>query len=278
MTFKNIVVYVDDSEQCEKRIELAAGLATRFKANLTGVYAVTPVRIPPYLTAQIGPEIFAGQKKMTQEATDEAESRFREGAKSVGDNVSWVAKEGHAADVLRPHVLCADLVVVGQVDARSNASSEAVALPEDLVIEGGRPVLVVPYAGTFNKIGDRVLIAWNGSREAVRAADDALPFLEGAKTATVLAVNPKSNAKGNDSVSGEDFARYLKRHHVPAKAAHVFADDIDVGDMLLSRCSDNGTDLIVMGAYGRSRLRELVMGGATRHILRHMTVPVLMSH
>ncbi len=278
MTYKNIVVYVDDSEQCEKRVELAAGLASRFNARLTGVYAVTPTSIPPYLTAQIGPEIFSAQKKMTEEATADAESRFRKGAKSVADDVSWVAEEGHAADVLRPHVLCADLVVVGQADAKSNASSEAVSLPEDLVIEGGGPVLVVPYAGTFDKIGERVLIAWNGSREAVRATNDALPILERAKTVTVLAVNPKPYVNGNGSVSGEDFAEHLKRHGLPVKAAHVVAEDIEVSDMLLSRCSDNGSDLIVMGAYGRSRLRELVLGGATRDILRHMIVPVLMSH
>jgi nucleotide-binding universal stress UspA family protein len=138
--------------------------------------------------------------------------------------------------------------------------------------------LVVPYAGRFERIGERVLVAWNASREAARAVSDSLPLLSRAKSVTVMAVNPKSGPNAHGDVPGADIALFLARHGIKTEATQVFADDVDIGDMLLSRAADLGTDLLVMGAYGRSRLTELMLGGATRQILSEMTIPVLMSH
>jgi len=153
---------------------------------------------------------------------------------------------------------------------------ELAFLPEELALGVGRPVLVVPRYGTFETVGQRVLIAWNGSREATRAVNDAIPILKMATKVTVLSVDPEGEP--DRRLPGADLALHLARHGIAAEAESTQALDIGVGDVLLSRAADLGADLIVMGAYGHSRLREMMLGGATRHLLQHMTVPVLMSH
>ncbi len=137
---------------------------------------------------------------------------------------------------------------------------------------------MIPYTGTYPRIGRRVLVAWNASREATRAVTDAMPFLEHAGLVTVLTANARTTDMGHGDLPGADIALHLARHGVRAEAAPTHSGDVDVGEWLLSRAADLEVDLMVMGAYGHSRLRELVMGGATRSILQHMTVPVLFSH
>jgi len=121
-----------------------------------------------------------------------------------------------------------------------------------------------------------VLVAWNGSREATRAVHDALPLLRRAEKVTVLSIDPDEDAEPR--LPGADVSLHLARHGVTAQAATIAGTDVAVGDLLLSYAADHDIDLIVMGAYGHTRLREVVLGGATRTLLRHMTVPVLMSH
>jgi nucleotide-binding universal stress UspA family protein len=148
----------------------------------------------------------------------------------------------------------------------------------NVMLASGRPVLAIPYAGQFEQIGERVLVAWNASREATRAVNDALPLLMGAKAVTILAVNPKHGIEGHGDVPAADIALHLARHGVKAEAAHTIAKDISEGDALLSYAADLGADLIVAGGYGHSRAREMVFGGATRTLLQEMTVPMLLSH
>ncbi len=142
----------------------------------------------------------------------------------------------------------------------------------------GRPVLVVPYAGRFEACGRRVLVAWNASRAATRAVNDAMPLLAGAETVTVLCVDPDEDRRAHGDVPGADVAVHLARHGVKARVESTASGGIGVGNAVLSRASDIGADLLVMGAYGHTRVRELLLGGATRTILESMTVPVLLSH
>ena len=139
-------------------------------------------------------------------------------------------------------------------------------------------MLVIPYAGEFEGIGANVLVAWNASRESTRAVTDALPLLARAKSVAVLVVDPEEAGGKHGDSPGADIALHLARHGVNAKAYPTPSGGVEVGDVILSRASDIGADLIVMGAWGRSRARELVMGGATRSLLERMTVPVLLSH
>jgi nucleotide-binding universal stress UspA family protein len=140
----------------------------------------------------------------------------------------------------------------------------------------GRPILILPYAGNITTSGKRILVAWNASREAARAISDALPLLKLAEKVNLIRIHPKHGE--HPAVPADQLTRYLARQAVKVEVMTEHVADIDVGNELLSRAADLGSDLIVMGGYGHSRLREWVMGGATRTILESMTVPVLMSH
>jgi nucleotide-binding universal stress UspA family protein len=138
--------------------------------------------------------------------------------------------------------------------------------------------LAIPFAGSFKSIGKRVLVAWNASREASRALHDALPLIAKAETATVFLANPTRGLDGHGEEPGADIARHMVRHGLKVEVAKVIADDVPDSALLLNHASDMGADLLVMGAYGHSRLREFILGGMTRSLLREMTVPVLLSH
>ena len=169
------------------------------------------------------------------------------------------------------------LLVLGQTDPESETLTPG-DLPESVALSTGRPTLVVPHIGARAKPGKSVMLCWNASRESARAASDALPFLTAAEKVVVLIVDPHTSAGGHGAEPGADAAAWLARHGVKVTVQRDVAPDSDVGGVILSRAADHDVDLIVMGIYGHSRLREMVLGGASRVLLSSMTVPVLMSH
>ncbi len=275
MSLKNILVHVDNSKQCEQRLAVAADMAARHQAHLAGIFVRTYPRVPQFVRAQFGPEVQALQRKFADEAAAQAQQIFERKLRSAGVNYEWRCGEGDLYDVVALNARYADLTIVGQ---RNPNGDDELPLADHLVLDAGRPVLVVPYAGKFNRQIDCVMVAWNASREATRAVNDAIPLMQMAKKVVVMAVNPAGGLSGHGDVPGADLCLHLARHGINAEAQMVKADDMNVGEMLLSRAADEQIDLLVMGAYGRSRVRELVLGGATKHLLDHMTVPVLMSH
>ncbi len=162
-------------------------------------------------------------------------------------------------------------MIVGHSQGSSIA---APSLAEQLVLVSGRPVVCVPGSNGHAAVGKHVLLAWNQTREASRAVADALPILERADKVTVTTVHTPMTGAG----VAADFLDYLSRHGVQAEGHHEIAPDARIGDALVEAADKHEVDLIVMGAYGHSRLREVAFGGATRHVLGHASVPVLMSH
>src|SRR5262245_55442359 len=276
--FKDLLVVLDTSRNCPARLDVATGLAGRFGAHLTGLYTSPPPQVPAMIEGQLTPELIEVQMRALSEATDGVRELFTRRGEGPGFATEWRVREGDPGEVATLHARYADLTIVGQADPESADLGATGDLPERVVLGAGRPVLVVPYAGTFPSIGTRVLVAWNASREATRAVNDALPLLQGASKVTVLAVNPRGGLHGHGEVPGADIALHLARHGVRAEASALKSDDVEIGALLLSQAADLDADLIVMGAYGHSRLRELVLGGATREIFRSMTVPVFLSH
>ena len=279
MALKNLVVVVDQSAQSTARVNAAILLATKHDAHLTGLFVASPPVLPSYVAGELGEGIIAIQRRTAQEHADEAAGLFRRAVElaGIGDRSEWRALRGNPTEVTGIVARYADLVIVGQVDPDRDGEVPPVH-PEDVLFDCGRPVLVVPYAGKPASIGERVVIGWNASREAARAVNDALPLLETAQKVSVLAVNPKPGFDGLGDEPGADIALHLARHGVMVTADHFSARGMDAGDMILNYATDVSADLLVMGAYGRSRLRELVLGGVTRHIMQHMTIPVLFSH
>jgi nucleotide-binding universal stress UspA family protein len=277
MTFKDLAVFVDSGRANDARVRLAVALARRFEAHLAAIHIIPIPAIPAHLESGVVRRIVKLHMDRVSEIATTLEQRFRETARSEGVSAEWRAQRDFY-EVGVDHARYADLLIVGQPDPDDTASGlMAETRAEQLVLSSGRPVLAVPYAGRFEMVGRRVLVAWKPGREATRAVHDALPFLVGAEAVTVLAVDPQGD-HGHGEEPGADIARHLARHGVKVEVERTISGEVSVGDVILSRAADLGTDLIVMGAYGHSRFRELALGGVTRELLRHMTVPVLLSH
>ncbi|UCH76124.1 MAG: universal stress protein [Rhodospirillales bacterium] len=275
MSLKDILVHVDSSREAPTTLAAACALARDSDAHLTGLTVDRPPEIPGYAAIEIPAsalEIIQAQRK---QAADKAREMFDKAVAAAGitDRSRWALAKGMPLETLSLRARYTDLVVVSQSDPEQEHAS-AEDLVDDLILVSGRPVLVVPYIGAPDRIGKKILVAWNASREAARAVADAMPILESAESVEVIAVEPN----GIGDAPGADIAEHLARHGVNATASKTTGLDIEVGDVLLNHIADSGADMMVMGAYGHSRMRELVLGGATRHILQHMTVPVLLSH
>jgi len=278
MGFKDLLVLVDESPSGAQRVDLALGLASAFGAHLTGLFVSEAPEVRPSVLAQFPPEVLDMLSRMGREDAARAKGVWDERLRASRANLAteWRASAGDASEVASLHARYADLVVLGQVDSDNPVTSAD--LPERVILGSGRPVVVVPYAGTFKTLGERVMVAWNASREATRAVNDALPILARAARVQIVSVNPRGGPSGHGAVPGADIALHLARHGVRVEASTITAEDVRVDDALLSHAFDVGADLIVMGGYGHSRLGEFVLGGATRHILRQITIPVFMSH
>ena len=285
MGLKDIVVILEAGAASERHLAAAVSLAGAHGAHLVGVSIIEPLDLSGYFSPAVSGYIAVDAMQALEERHREAataaakqdEKAFRDACGRAGISHEWRLVEGEAADMATLNARYADLVVTGQVDPENPPRGGFARLPEELALASGRPVLFVPYAGSFETIGKRVLVAWNRMRESTRAVNDAIPLLAKAEKVTVLSINPVRGEDAGD-LPGADIALHLARHGVKAEASYTVAEDIDAGSVLLSRAADIGADLIVMGCYGHSRTRELILGGATREVLHHMTVPVLMSH
>jgi nucleotide-binding universal stress UspA family protein len=280
MAYKDLLVHLDDSKGCAKRVEAAVRLAGQHGAHLTGVYPIVEIPLLNYIREQIPRDIRAGMDAEAKALAEAALKAFREAAERGG--VAYETRTDHAlettlASVLSMHARYADLVVLGQVNP-AEPPYAGHHLPEEVVLASGRPMLVVPYIGAPATIGRRVMVGWDASREAARAVSDAMPMLERAGSVHVVVISPESTPLGHGEVPGADIGAHLARHSVKVEVERVVAGELSVGEALLSHIADRGADLLVMGAYAHSRVRELVLGGATRTILKSMTVPVLMAH
>jgi nucleotide-binding universal stress UspA family protein len=278
MTYKTILVHCDASRTIDKRLAAAADVAQRFESRLVGLHAREPFEVASFVDGgmPIGALMDAYQagrdaaQKMAQTAYD----RVTKGRNFPSE---WRVTEAFSDDALAVSARYADLLVVGQADPDDPAGSRN-DLPEAMAFATGRPVLVVPQIGALSAVGKVVMLCWNASRESARAAADALPFLQAADKVIVLVVDPEVSADRHGQEPGADVALWLARHGVNVTVQRDVAADAEVGEVILSRAADCGADLIVMGIYGHSRLRETILGGVSRTLLSSMTVPVLMSH
>jgi nucleotide-binding universal stress UspA family protein len=284
MSFKDILVALDTAPPARARVELAVALASRFDAHLIGLHTTPSVGLPrghgyfDYFDRSLLDPLYAEFAKKQQEEAEATRSLFEQTARRRGISAEWRSAIGYPSETAALHGRYVDLIVLGQPDPDDAEAPLFRPLPEEVALAVGRPILVVPYAGSWPEIGRRVLIGWDRSREATRAINDAMPFLTGAQAVTILTIDPPEGPAGDSEFPGADIALHLARHGVNAAAERTVSADVDVGDVLLSRASDLGADLLVMGAYGHSRARELLLGGATRTILESMTLPVLMAH
>ena len=276
MSYKTIIVHLDAGRRNRERLDLAFNLAERFDAHLVGFFGLEALTVPtvPEAAPTLYDEMLKSRRRLAAKVEDDFRGKMHKEQYTGKSEWRPTLDDGFAG--LEFHAKYADLVVAGQPDPGGDGLPAWFA--HRLVMSIGRPVLYVPFAGRFEDCGKRVLVPWNASREAARAVKDALPLLRAAEETEVVTFEPEKVFLDDDALPDPDMGAYLARHGAKVTLANQPTSIDDVGALILSRAADNAADLIVMGAYGHSRLREMVLGGATREIFRSMTVPTLMSH
>jgi len=278
MSFKTIAVHLDDGPRCAIRAALAASLATRFEGKLVGI---VPTGVPDVILGMNtalpdGLEVIGLSLAHLRQRAEATAQAFDAQCREIGVRAESRLVVEEALDALVEHGRCSDLIVVSQTDRNQAPSGLALDFPQQVLLHAGPPVLVVPHAGMFATVGQNVLIAWKGTRESANAVRNALPLLRSARRVSLVEVGEAPDrAAGDDALVSAK--AWLESHGIEVRAHRELAF-AGVGDQLLSRAADIGADLIVCGGYGHSRLREWVLGGVTKHLLAHMTVPTLLSH
>jgi nucleotide-binding universal stress UspA family protein len=276
MGYKTILVHCDTGRGVAGRLKLALDLADRSDAHVIGLHVRQAFQAPAFTDA--GPAMDSLYRSYeTAVKADEAIAAgvFRETV-GTGYSSEWRVADGYVDDIVVVQARYADLVVVGQAEPDSPPMATPSDLAEDVTMASERPVLIVPHIGLAKPPGKTVMLCWNDSREATRAATAALPLLKAAEKTIVLIIDPRSGA--GRAEPGANVAQWLARHGVKVTVQRDTAADSDVGGVILSRAADHDVDLIVMGIYGHSRMRERVLGGASRTLLASMTVPLLVAH
>ncbi|MDR3517623.1 MAG: universal stress protein [Azospirillaceae bacterium] len=274
MTIRHILVHIDATPHATARLTVAIALARRFDANLTGLFAQKE---------SFAPGIVA--RRASQHLEQAAEDCHRHFDAAIADSGItgrwWQLAHGEQGFVVGETVICAryaDLTIVGQHEPGDHNDPTPEDLAEQVILNSGHPVLVLPYAGTFTEIGSRTIVAWNASREAARAVADALPFLTAANQVVVLALRPSGSDETDATLPTVDIGDWLRCHGITARVDQFPAGSIGTANTLLAQSFDEGANLMVMGAYGNYSFPLRYRGSNTRQILREMTLPVLFSH
>lgn len=278
MALKDIMVLLDSTDRATGRLGLAAYLAKQHDAHVTGLYVVDVPPPPVAWDEGAGLAVTTLMERQRQQALAEGaqvETIFRERLRLDAVAGTWRLVEGDTAGLVATHARYADLTILGQQDPDSGDPS---AIVEEALFSSGRPLLIIPFAGKFLTLGRKALVGWNASREAARAVNDALPLLQRVATTTVVTVGSGDSTDGPAESPANALARHLERHGIRAGVERIGQGGVGVGEALLDHAADVSADVMVIGAYSHSRVREILLGGVTRTILRQMTLPVLMSH
>jgi len=280
MTYKTVLVCLDEVDRVNGLAAAAIWVAGLTGAHIRGLYVIPAAQIYPSTGFEAVPQVFEGHRTYFQDNKEAVRTAFEGAMQREGLVFDFLAVDGRTpliSDEVVRHGRTSDLVLMHATDPDQAAGVELDFI-ERVVMAAGRPVLVLPRGGVAELKLDEVIVGWNGHREAARAVFDGLPLLKAANSVRLVWVDPQRESDLEHSVAGADLAETLARHGVKAIAEGLPSGGMDAGQALLQRAGDTGSGLLVMGAYGHSRLRELVFGGATRLVLDKTTLPVLMSH
>lgn len=277
MSYKTVLVHVDESAHASERIKIAAAVAMTENAHLIGTATTGASRylVQARTLAEFDANLGAHLEFLHDRALRGLED-FEATARKIGmPSFEKRLVDDEAGGGICLHGRYADLVVIGQNDPAEVSPVVMPDFPQYVVLHSGRPVLIVPCAGRFDTIGTRVLIGWDASMAATRAITGAIPLLRRAHIVEVAVFNPQTQMHG--AQPGADIALYLARHDIKIDVLQRRTER-DTGAALLALAHEINADLIVMGGYGHTRFREIVLGGATQAVLSSMSVPVLMAH
>jgi nucleotide-binding universal stress UspA family protein len=283
MSYKTVLVHVDESIHASERIKIAAAIAMAESAHLIGIATTGASRylVRTRMLAEMDPNL-GEHLRFLRERAERGLDEFEATARKIG--ISSFEKrlvDDEAGGGICLQARYADLVVIGQNDPHEISPVVMPDFPQYVVLNSGRPVLLVPHTGRFDNIGNRVLIGWDASMAATRAVSSAIPLLRRAHRVEVAVFDPPAQGGAPGSAPGSapcsEIALYLARHGIKIEVLQRESDQV-VGAALLTLAGELNADLIVMGGYGHARFREIMLGGVTHAILETMTVPVLMAH
>jgi nucleotide-binding universal stress UspA family protein len=279
MKYKNILVHLDNSNGCRNRLEAAFALTRDFEGQLTGLFVVPNYIVPSYVEAQISVDLITDVTERALARARETLAGYQKLAEKAGVTMQAEVLEGQLIPVLREHSKYADLLLLGQDDPQ-DPDNASYGLADALLFEGGCPCMVVPHTGKLAAPGKRVLLTWNASRESAHALREAMPLLKRAETVLVLSSEPETGE--SELASGhphaEALARLLESHGIKAVSSGISDPDLDPSDAIIDQAAEMDADLIVMGAYGHARLREIILGGVTRELLKRAPVCLMLAH
>lgn len=272
MALKDILLHIDDTPSCPTRIDLAINLARTHGAHLKGLYVHSHSYYSPRYDSR------------TTETVQKAEQLFNDKAAQAGISSEWLYLDWPVVgvsitEIINLQAYYTDLVIVGQPDHNFANHGTPLDLPERLGLGAGRPLLVVPYTGSFTTTGERVMIAWKSGRESTRAANDAMPILKKSRHVSVVTITPAGNYDNNDEENAVKICSHLSRHGVNAGHEQIqSSSSITIGDLLLNHACEQKMDLLVMGAFAQTRRGVFMLSPVAKHLMNYMTVPILISH
>ena len=281
MAFKDVLVHLDDSPVCAHRMNAAIALARRQEAIVTGVALALESTISRYVGMGFPPNLDREQQEIAGKAADSAIAKFEKAAGEAG--VKFSSRRINCGVTAAPAQLAyyarhADLSFMGQPQSEDPGAAFEQALLDGVMFASGRPVYIVPYIGRLSTQVRKAVIAWDGGKKATRAVNDAIPLLDGrGGEVVVLVINPDARRGAHGDKPGAAMAAHLERHGLKAQVVQQKVSEISADVAILNYLADVSADLLIMGAYGHSRLRERAFGGVTHAILQQMTTPVLMS-
>lgn len=270
---RSILVHLDGCERAVARLRIAHELGIAHEATLSALFAVAPHFMPLGEGLPLMPPI----NEIDPKHRDDAKRRFDQTVSNGAKSGAWNELKGEPPiPGFVQYALYADLLVLGQRDPKDATGLDVPAdFVESVIIDSGKPALVIPYVGEYASVPQTVLVAWKPTRESARALAGALPMLQRARAVHVMCADePLFDAQETRA----QLKAYLHRHGITGVHEHLGLGGSDIGNGLLSLAADLSADLLVMGCYGHSRARELVLGGASRLVLQSMTLPVLMAH
>jgi nucleotide-binding universal stress UspA family protein len=279
MKYKNILIHLDHSSGCANRLEIAFGLARKFDAQVTGLFVVPNYIVPSYVEAQISVDLITDVTEKAMAKASETLAGYQKQAEDAGVDMQGHVIEGQLIPILREHSKYADLLVLGQ-DHPDDPDNASYGLADALLFEGGCACLMVPHSGKLATPGERVLLTWNATRESARALREAMPLLSSAETVVVLSSEPNN---GDDDLArghphARELDRFLRSHGIESVSSGISDPDLNTTDAIIGQAVEMNADLIVMGAYGHARLREIILGGVTRDLLKQSQLPLLLAH
>jgi nucleotide-binding universal stress UspA family protein len=278
MTYKTILVHLNRESRARALLDTASQLVERFNAHLVGLHVFPANRTMPPVPLPLVGEVAAqirGAIKKEDEAIKAVFDEMTAGRPFTSEWRSIVNERRDPAQVVLGQAHAAELIVTSQADPNWQLS-DLLDFPDRLTIGAGRPVLVVPNFGRHAGVPRNVLVAWTNSRESARAIGDAMPILKLASRVHLMTIL-EAGASGEDG-SLADAAAALRRHGIDPVVSRPLGTEFTTGEELRVRAIDDAAELLVMGCYGHSRMREMALGGVTRHLLREATIPLLLSH